>query len=622
MRKHSRLSLLSSLLCVLALLLSACGDIDVDDIIPPTAEKPDKPDEALEEFENQEVSWAACDPTLFSESGRELLAPLGDRLECATLKTPLDWEEPARDEINLGVLRVKAGDESKRKGAILLNPGGPGGDGLTLGAFFGLIFANGGIEDTLPVAAPEILAQVSESYDIVGFSPRGVGGSFQLFCGSNAVYPPADFYTDRSDENLQALLAQAELVAEACKNNPLSDFVNTEQTVQDMDLIRRLLGDEKLNYLGYSYGSWLGAWYAKRFPENAGHMVLDANTNFAATFQESFGLQPLGFQRGFEDVAAPYLTRNDVFGLGETPEEVYGVYDALRDDVKSVVTFPILNLLYSSQQVTVVGASLSASRGINTILNELESPLEPEGYDAFLEAVATYPYVEDEELSAAISEVALPFAQDYIAALEAEPESVVLEPSSAVFNSISCNDSPWNQDSQFWIDFGNEQNEVHPFIGGAFTSEPCAFWGEPSTMMPDIPENLPSVLMVQTGYDAATPAEGALEAFESLPGAKLVYVENELSHTIFPYNTECVDAQVAQFLLDGSLPEETVTNCDALPLPGETEIFAPGTAPSTDELTTQGLVRAAVSAGENELYDLTHELLRENAAAFFGHARD
>ena len=208
---------------------------------------------------------------------------MGERLECATLITPLNWDDPARDEINLGVLLIRAGDQSNRQGAIFTNPGGPGGDGLEFGALFGLVFANGGVEEAgFPTAVPELLTQVSERYDIVGFSPRGVGGSFQLFCGGNKTPPKYGYPANRSPENIQALLTNARLTAEACQNNPLTDYVSTGQTVQDMDLVRRLLGDEKLNYLGYSYGSWLGAWYAKEFPEYAGNIAISANTDFSA----------------------------------------------------------------------------------------------------------------------------------------------------------------------------------------------------------------------------------------------------------------------------------------------------------------------------------------------------
>ena len=610
---------LNGLLIATLLLLAACGGSD--------PEPGQNVGDGLAKFEEQEVNWTACDPDLFPEDSEEGLAVLGDRLECATFKTPLDWNEPAREEINLGVLRVRAGDLSQRQGAIFMNPGGPGGDGLTFGALFGLIFANGGVEEVgRPAAAPELLAQVSERYDVLGFSPRGLGGSFQLFCGTNEPLPPANFYTDRSEENVQTLLAQARLTAEACENNPLADFITTEQTVRDMDLIRRLLGDEKLNYLGYSYGSWLGAWYAKRFPEHAGNIVLDANVDFSKTWTEANINFIKGFQRGFEEVAAPYLARNNaVFGLGETEEEVYGVYAGLRENLKAVVALPILSNLYSSGDVPFVGDILVASEGISTILDELE-PLTPETYEAFLDGVAAYPYSEDEERNATLSELALDLAQGYLQTLEPQPIPAVLEPSDAVLNAVICNETLRDQGPEFYAEQGDQLNESYPYIGGSFStslllpSSTCAFWGEPTAAMPDLPETTPPVLMVQSGYDSPTVAEGALEAFRSLPNAGFVYVENELSHGVFPYNTECVDAKVARFLIDGTLPESAISTCDALPLPGESEVFPPGTAPNLDGASTSGLsVQAAQSAGENDLYDLVHDIIRTNAADFFSH---
>lgn len=600
------------------MLLTACGEVDFEEFLP----QPSNPDKALEEFEKQKVIWEACDPAFFEEGALELIAPIGDRLECAVLKAPLDWENPERDAINLAISRVRAANETQRKGAIVLNPGGPGEDGLTLSALFGLIFANGGLGEVgFPAASPELLRKISEEYDIVGFSPRGVGGSFQLFCGNNSTVPPANHFTDRSEENIQRLLTQGRLITEACKNTPLSSFVTTEQTVQDMDLIRRLLGDEKLNYLGYSYGSWLGAWYAKRFPENSGNIVLDANTNFDATFQDISSLQPLGLQRGFEDVAAAYLARNNtIFDLGKTSAEVYDVYTSFQDDLKAALVNAIGGNLYRSQNVPFIGQILIVGRGINNVLEEFETPLDPESYEAFVEQVAGYPYILEGEAKAELSELAVDLALTYINILESQPSPATLLPSEAVFTSITCNDSVWNQNPMFYAELGNQQNRTYPFYGGQLTFQPCAFWGEPNAAMPDIPDNLPSVLLIQSGYDVATPAEGALKAFESLPGAKLVYIENELSHTIFPYNTECVDAKVANFLLNGSLPVEDISNCDALPLPGETEVFAPETAPISDNrIATQATVGTAQSAGENEVYNLVHEILRENAASFFGH---
>ncbi len=612
MTKHY---LIHSLLVCALLLLTACGT-------PDSTETPETPsNEAIVGFEEQEVVWEACDPSIFLEDWRELLATLGDRLECATLSTPLDWGEPELDTINLGVLRVRAGNDAERKGAIFLNPGGPGGDGLEVGAIFGLIFASSDLASEI-TAASDLLTQVSEQYDVIGFSPRGVGGSFQLFCGSNEQYVDANFYTDRSDENVQALLAGAKQEADACLNTPLYKHISTEQTARDMDLIRQVLGDDKLNYLGYSYGTWLGSWYAKLFPEHAGNMVLDANLDFSAGWPEAEQLDFLGFQRAFEDVALAYAARNDaLFELGATQEEVYAVYEGLPTEMKEALNdIGLISTLYSSQRVQETAASLIAAEGVSTVLSSLEtspSPDAPETYGAFLEAVAAYTYVSDEALNEEVVNLAVSLAEVYLFYLDPPPEPITLLPGHAVLHAVHCNESDYNNDPNYWIQQGDQLNQQYPLLGGRITFQVCAYWDEPNAQMPDVPENIPPVLMVQTGFDAATAVEGARRGFESLPNAKLIYVENEMTHAIFPYNTPCVDEKVAAYLLDGTLPEEDISSCDAKPLPGEDQVYPPGGVPSfgTQSLSTQ----AAETFEPNPLYDLVHEMIRENAADFFGH---
>ena len=589
--KLSAYALLSSLLI---LALSACGSNDAPLQNLHTAEP---------------IPWEACDLSTFPGELSGALEPLGDRLECATLRAPLDWDVPQRGEIDLGVLRVRAANQEKRQGAIFVNPGGPGGDGYDFGALIGLLFAQGG------GAAPDLVAQVSDRYDVVGFSPRGVGRSTQLTCQSNQTFPETRLYTDRSLDNVLALLRTGLLKATACLRNPLTRSINTEQTVRDMDFIRERLGDEKLNYLGYSYGSWLGAWYASTFPERAGNIVLDANLDFSGTIQESFALQPLGFQRAFEAVALPYAARaNEVLQLGSSAEEVGRVYEALPVTLKEALLdldgeMGIIQDLFDSGAVDDIAVDLVAAQGIGEILASSD-PLSPEDYDAFREQVASYTYSDNAGLNAVALEAAAALAERYIDLL-GPSERVALEPSDAVFNAVKCNDTPWIRGARYYIEEGNRQNAVYPLLGGDITEQSCAFWTPPTADKPDVPANLPPLLLVQTGFDAPTPVEGALNSFEVLPGAKLVYVENELSHTAFPYGTACVDATVLAHLLDGALPGEDVTSCEALPLPGESQVFPPGGVPSFGDQSLS--VQATETPEPNPMVDLVHEMVR-NAA--------
>jgi pimeloyl-ACP methyl ester carboxylesterase len=598
------------LLVTIALFITACGESPTQTPNTPTDNSPvpiGQDPAAFKEFTEQEVSWQPCDRSIFPESERAtgILTALGDRLECATIKSPLSWYKPELDKVDIGILRVKARDADKRKGAILMNPGGPGGDGLEIAVLYGFLFESA----KAPTPAADKLQQLSSEYDIVGFSPRGLGGSVQLFCGSNLPLPFTDFYTDRSEKNVQNILTGARLAAEACQRNPVTKYIDTEETVRDMDLIRRLLGDDKLNYLGYSYGSWLGAWYAKLFPKTTGNFVLDSNTNFSVpTLTDAFETQPESFQEGFEKIVIPYLVRNSaVFELGTSNEEVAAVYDTLPVEVKAAVTGSITGSLYNASATPDIGVLLLAAKGLSTVFQASTSPIDP---NVFAQQIAAYKYAQIKEVDDAARATALALGEGVLGYLERQPTPAVLNPGDAVFVSIICNDGEWNKDPNYWIEAGNKGNEANPLSGGSVTQLPCAYWKKATTAMPAVPANIPPILMVQTEFDPATNTRGALTAFGSLPNAKMVFINDEKQHGVFPHGSECVDAAVAQYLLDGTMPSERVTNCAANPLPGETEVFpADGITP---QYVGGGIITLPLK-GEKTLEDQIHEIIQRNA---------
>lgn len=552
-------------------------------------------------FYDQKVVWGKCDPSLTDSINPEVIKPIANRLECATVKTPLDWKQPDLDRVALGIARVKAKDTKKRKGAIAMNPGGPGGDGLTLPIYFGVLFDNP--EKFGLGASAESLKKINTEYDLIGFSPRGVGGSFKNFCSTNTTTPIPGFYTDRSAENIDATLEVSRVVAEACQRSPVTRYIDTEQTARDMDLIRALLGDEKLNYLGYSYGSWLGAWYAKLFPNRVGHFVLDSNTDFSSPFSRTFELQPASFQRAFDGVVVPYLARNAAFfELGDTEAAVKSVYADLPEEIKAGVTFPIVSDLYVSRIVQDIGFILLAARGLNAVYQEnkaLAASNDFNEFQAFLELVATHTYHSNAEISGLAAFYAGFFAQELNFYLNRSTDryNFDLSPSYSVFVSILCNDGEWNKDKNYWIEKGNQENLSNPLIGGNLTDQPCIYWNKSTAQMPSVPGNMPALLMVQSEFDTATNTDGALTAFESLSNAKMVFVKNEYTHGIFPYGTACVDSPVAAFLLDGTLPEARKTDCEGLALPGEE-----GAA-----------LQSLLVKKEKTVLDTIHDIIRRNA---------
>jgi len=191
--------------------------------------------------------------------------PCYGNAECATVRLPLDYDRPTGPTTELAVLRVKAADPARRVGSLFINPGGPGGS-ATQAAYFAPSFAPG----------------LHERFDIVGVDPRGVAFSDNVRCfagnaeqtaalaGMNVPFP-------MTREEIAAYVASSRKVGKACSTTgtPLSASMSTAEVARDMDVIRRALGDDKLSFLGFSYGSYLGAVYANMFPDRVRAVAID-----------------------------------------------------------------------------------------------------------------------------------------------------------------------------------------------------------------------------------------------------------------------------------------------------------------------------------------------------------
>ena len=317
---------------LLAVLLASCGGSDSP--TPPT------PVDPLALFNQQKLDWQACNTNLFDE-GVDQITGLGKRVTCALMRAPLDYKNPALGELKLALMRVSAAQPRQRLGAILFNPGGPGGDGLLSGLeLAGLsVIAN-------PVdALGKLIGDMGNRYDLIGFSPRGVGASTTLTCASRYLLQLQNNATfDRSPTNLKNKQSNQRLIAETCANNPLTPHIHTDATARDMDLVRSLLGDEKLNFIGYSYGTWLGTWYASLFPERVGRMLLDSSMNVAGSFDDASLLQEMGRQRVMDEVVFPYAARhNKLFNLGDNADQIRANLLALPPALTSL-TMELMNL--------------------------------------------------------------------------------------------------------------------------------------------------------------------------------------------------------------------------------------------------------------------------------------
>ncbi|MFB7510846.1 alpha/beta fold hydrolase [Streptomyces broussonetiae] len=214
----------------------------------------------LRRFENQKPAWQRCD------------ASQPAALQCATIKVPLDYDRPGAKTIDLAISRMRTSVPGKRHGVILFNPGGPGGEGLDM-----------------PVMMKEAMPRkVLDQYDLIGFDPRGVGRSSPVTCGLTTT--EQNFERAYRPETFSRDVAWARTVADKCRarNGARLPYITTRNTARDMDLLRAVLGEKKLSYVGYSYGTYLGAVYTQLFPRRADRFVLDSATDPAGIWRGMF----------------------------------------------------------------------------------------------------------------------------------------------------------------------------------------------------------------------------------------------------------------------------------------------------------------------------------------------
>ncbi len=249
--------------------------------------------------------------------------PDGTRWQCATARAPLDWDRPDGATTELALIRAASrADTADRIGSLLFNFGGPGESGVA----------------TLPALASDY-EHLRSRYDLVSFDPRGVGASDGVTCldaeAAQAMAEQDDTPDDGEAEVAAVLLAAREQYAAACaqESGRMLPHVGTEDAARDLDLLRHLLGDDKLHYFGISYGTELGGVYAHLFPRHMGRAVLDGVVDPTLNQMEGALAQAAGFQLAFDHFAQWCVDTG--CALGDSPEEVAGLVmelEAALDD--------------------------------------------------------------------------------------------------------------------------------------------------------------------------------------------------------------------------------------------------------------------------------------------------
>ena len=547
------------------LALAACGG--GDDAGPP---------DPLQPYRAQAVQWAECDPGILGQPSEAMNALRGSqRLRCALVRAPIDWSHPERGDVVIAVMRLAAGKPEARRGALLFNPGGPGVDGLPFTFRLWEAFAGSDPGDAQGARQLRLL----DEYDMVGFSPRGMGASTRLECGTNEPARFVDYSVSgwNTPSNLANVHYNGRKAAEACGKNPLAPYITTEATARDMELLRGLLGDDKLNYIGYSYGTWLGAWYASLFPEKVGRMVLDSAMDFGLPIEQALlQAQPPARQRLFDEVLAPYAARHaDRFRLGATAAEVRAAVQALRPDVQAALAEELSNQGYFRDKADDYLERITVAQGLDAVRQQVPGLDDPDAVKAALARHVFDPAMPARD--AFLRRVAWEqFYPAYIRMWLAPLQSTTLDHQAAASAAILCNDTPAITDLAQWTATVRDLARQAPlYFGGLLANHACAFWQRPGVEKPGLQalQRL-DLLFVQSQYDAATPSEGASTFFARLPGARRVYVPGDYQHGVYPYADACVDPLVTRYLLDEP-PAQRETACPAHALPQDALRQAP-----------------------------------------------
>ncbi|WP_410643947.1 alpha/beta fold hydrolase [Amycolatopsis sp. lyj-346] len=515
---------------------------------PAAATTPDP----LAPYRSQEVAWGACP---FKQRNQPRTAP-SRTAQCARITVPRDWAAPSDgNDLKVAISRVTAG--GSRRGAILVNPGGPGGRGTSLAG------ALAGLEPS-----------VNEHYDIIGMDPRGTGQEGGEDPGYVCQVPlgrlPQDDGLDARDRSAASIALHQRtprVLAEACQSDALAPFITTWQTAHDMDLIRTLLGDEKLNYLGFSYGTWLGAKYASLFPDHAGKLVLDSSVNFEGRLQAAFEAFPKIDQRQFDRVYAPWLARRFPEQLGKTAGEVRAKWERLRAYFKTQGVPPdVFDSVFvgnGSTRQWMVGALVLTK-----------------GAAALDGAAATTPAALRSDLDRASRAVfGRPADRLTAADVAADPPEPDYADVPGTRLAVACGDQPTRTASWYKL-LSDLQGPAYPLFGWAYgLSEACGYWSDPPRQeLPRLsPRAAKNILVVQGEFDPQTGYEQA-EAAARAAGIPMISVAESPFHGQYAVSgNSCVDDLVNGFFLGAGRPAATI--CPGTPLPGEQRVFpVPGPA--------------------------------------------
>jgi pimeloyl-ACP methyl ester carboxylesterase len=478
------------------------------------------------------VHWTTCKDGFLRDSGAV----------CATLKVPLDWKKPSGPTISLALSMVRhTSSASAYQGVMLVNPGGPGGSGLSLA--------------TLGQYVPH---HSGDTYDWVGFDPRGVGASRPVLRCANGYFKPnrPDYVpTTHAIETVWRKRTKAYAADCGLHGGTLLAHLKTVDTVHDMDAIRKALGVSRLNFYGFSYGTYLGQVYATLFPTHVRRMILDSNVDPRRVWYAANLDQDIAFEKTMALWFAWVAKHNATFHLGATQTRVEKLFYAQQ------------KALHFKPAGGIVGSD--------------------EWNDIFLSAgyyQSTWPDLGSLFAGWVRNHKASPLIAEY-----RDTDTPGDDNEYAVYDAVQCTDKQWPVSWTTWRHDNDKIYKSAPFVtwSNAWYNAPCRTWpAKAGTPVKVNGAKAPPILLIDETLDAATPYSGSLWVRHLFPKSRLLAVVGGTSHANSLDGNACVDDAVAAYLAKGTLPSRKAGggrsdhNCKPLRAPSASTVLELGTITS------------------------------------------
>ena len=478
----------------------------------------------LESFYGQKVDWYDCVATAGVEKSADKTG-----FQCAKVTVPLDYSQPDGQTIEIAMKKHLAAG-STRQGTLFMNPGGPGESGV----------------NDIGESVTSTFAGVQKAYDIIGFDPRGVGSSTAVNCTSDTELEAASEGTPVNagesgmtfEQRAAVISAQFKQFEASCAANTkpteLLDHVDTVSVARDLDVLRALSGDQKLNYAGFSYGTYLGAHYAELFPANTGRMVLDGALDPSLSLSEHILGQARGFERALRNYVAWCQSGQSCPLSGDVDAGVQQIGDIFTSaDQSPVPSSDATRPVTGDDMKQVVSVMLYSPETAWDTLNE-----------AFGEVV-------NENNAWAFRSIA--------DQLDAQPLA-----NTGALISVNCLDYRVEGDMATWKAQSEELQKISPRFASTFDGVElgCQAWGHTGTQPSKAlhAKGAAPILVIGTTGDPATPYEDAVALADQLDSGQLLTWEGN-GHAAYsnPGHGPCVTKAVDTYLLTGTMPKKGLT---------------------------------------------------------------